>query len=80
MLRLVRGYRYGRHVYGYRPIDVVDIECITNQLTTDTAKEKANRARYANVLRFIENYRKFGHRTADLDPLNLGQKEYPVLP
>jgi len=37
----------------------------------DTPEELENRSRNAELVRFVQAYRKFGHLEADLDPLGL---------
>ncbi|RKO99059.1 hypothetical protein CXG81DRAFT_28146 [Caulochytrium protostelioides] len=66
-----RGYHYDKDVYGYRVPKVF-------QMDDYTPAELANRTANAALLRLVTNYREFGHKHANLDPLNVAP-ETPVL-
>jgi probable 2-oxoglutarate dehydrogenase E1 component DHKTD1 len=83
--RVLRGYSYHDDAaFGHRvPAkyelpdceSILSNECDTSADNSDTPEELDNRNRNAPLLRFVESVRRHGHRAAQIDPLDLMDRE-----
>eukprot|EP00795_Rhopilema_esculentum_P002591 gene2591-786_t len=70
-LEVTRSYRANKGCFGYLPSAIGRKE---RTLVDETEGIIQNKAENANLIRFVEAYRHYGHENANLDPLNIRKR------